>query len=123
METYAQTKNFPSEEKFGIVAQMRRCAVSVPSNIAEGAGRKSDKEFAQFLSISYGSLCELDTQFIICTQLGYIEDSVSTRISNRITELQKMIYTLAKTEIKQDYPDIESEDPGGPQISISNTHL
>ena|SRR5690554_3356314 len=95
VEIYAQTKNFPSEEKFGIVSQIRRCAVSVPSNIAEGAGRKSDKEFGQFLSISYGSLCELDTQLIICTHLGYIEDSMSTTIFNRITELQKMIYTLA----------------------------
>ena len=70
VDVYALTKHFPSEEKFGLVSQLRRAAISVPSNIAEGAGRKSDKEFCQFLSISYGSLCELDTQLIISAHLG-----------------------------------------------------
>lgn len=62
VDVYVLTQKFPAEEKFGLISQLRRCAVSVPSNIAEGAGRKSNKEFSQFLSISYGSLCEMDTQ-------------------------------------------------------------
>lgn len=94
VEIYAQTQKFPLEEKFGLISQLRRCAISVPSNIAEGAGRKSDKEFCQFLSISYGSLCELETQLIISMHLGYIKDYESTVFSNKITELQKMIYKL-----------------------------
>lgn len=62
---YQITKSFPSNEQFGLVAQMRRCAISIPSNIAEGAGRKGSKEFVRFLYISMGSLSELETQFEI----------------------------------------------------------
>ena len=94
VEIYAQTQKFPAEEKFGLVSQLRRCAISVPPNIAEGAGRKSDKEFCRFLSIAYGSLCELETQLIISMHLDYIKDNESTGFSDKITELQKMIYKL-----------------------------
>jgi four helix bundle protein len=72
--TYKTTNNFPKEEKYGIVQQMRRAAISVPANIAEGAGRKSKKEFIHFLSIASGSLSELETFFIICPDLDLIKD-------------------------------------------------
>lgn len=72
---YSYTNDFPSEEKFGLVSQMRRAAVSIPSNIAEGAARKSDKEYAQFLYVALGSLSELDTQLIISENLGFCNSS------------------------------------------------
>lgn len=93
-DIYKLTKRFPADEKFGLISQMRRSTISVPSNIAEGAGRKSNKEFAQFLSISYGSLCELDTQLIISSNLGYVKEDELAHLSNRIVELQKMIFSL-----------------------------
>ncbi|TNC81772.1 MAG: four helix bundle protein [Oleiphilus sp.] len=70
---YQTTDRLPESEKFGLTSQMRRAAVSIPSNIAEGASRKSDKEFYRFLCFSRGSLMELETQLLICMRLGYIE--------------------------------------------------
>jgi len=69
---YKISNTFPDDEKFGLTSQIRRAAVSIPSNIAEGAGRKGDKEFIQFLHIALGSLTELDTQYIIAVRLQYI---------------------------------------------------
>ena len=74
---YEITSNFPTNEKYGIASQMTRAAVSIPSNIAEGAGRNSNKEFANFLSIAIGSLFELHTQIVICEQIGYINPQVN----------------------------------------------
>lgn len=71
VDIYKLTRKFPSDEKFGLTSQLRRAAVSVPSNIAEGAGRKGVREYIQFLYIALGSLSELDTQLIIAERLGY----------------------------------------------------
>jgi four helix bundle protein len=76
-EIYKITKSFPDEEKFGIISQMRRAAVSIPSNIAEGAARKSDKEFIQFLYNALGSLSELETQFQIAIRLDFTQSNKS----------------------------------------------
>ncbi len=70
---YALTATLPEQERFGLVNQMRRCAVSVPSNIAEGAARQSDKDFLRFLVIARGSLMELDTQMEICCRLNFLQ--------------------------------------------------
>ena len=70
---YDLTNDFPREEIFGLIAQMRRAAVSVPSNLAEGAARSSRKEFSQFLSVTKGSLSELETQLLISADLGYLD--------------------------------------------------
>jgi len=70
--TYMITRAFPPEERYGLIAQMRRAAVSIPSNLAEGSARSTKKEFAQFISISRGSLSELETQMIIAAELGYL---------------------------------------------------
>ena len=75
VEVYKLTDNFPKEEIYGLTAQMRRCAVSVPSNIAEGAARNSKKEYLKFLYISLGSLSELETQLIIPRRINYLENS------------------------------------------------
>ena len=69
---YTLTQRFPEAEKFGLTSQMRRSAVSIPSNIAEGAARKGDKEFLHFLPIALGSLSELETQYLIATRLEFI---------------------------------------------------
>ena len=93
-QIYDLTKTFPEEEKFGLISQMRRCSVSIPSNIAEGWGRLSRKNYIQFLRISRGSLYELETQILITKQLNYINDSES--VENLIIEISKMLNSLIK---------------------------
>lgn len=73
-DIYKLTAEFPASERFTLIPQMRRAAISIPSNIAEGQGRKNPKEFTQFLFIAKGSLCEIETQLIICERLGLIKD-------------------------------------------------
>ncbi|NGP87942.1 four helix bundle protein [Fodinibius halophilus] len=93
---YMATSDFSAEEKYGLVSQLRRCVVSIGSNIAEGSGRNTDKDFNRFLSIAYSSSCELESQLIIPTNLGHLTDSKSNRLCNEVIELQKMIYTYSK---------------------------
>ena len=76
---YTATREFPREETYGLTAQIRRAAISVPSNIAEGAARSTDREFAQFLTIARGSLSELETQIILARELGYLSDDSQLR--------------------------------------------
>jgi four helix bundle protein len=73
---YEVTCGFPAEEKYGLVSQMRRAAISVPSNIAEGAARQSDREFSKFLVIARGSLSELDTQYLLAKQLNFTREQI-----------------------------------------------
>jgi four helix bundle protein len=91
------TRTFPSEEKFGLISQMTRSAVSIPSNIAEGCGRKSNKELHQFLNIALGSSFELETQTIIAREFNYITIEKSENICAAIIEIQKMISGLQKS--------------------------
>ena len=95
-EIYRITKVFPSEEKFGITQQMRRCSVSIASNIAEGAGRSSKKEFANFLSMAMGSCYELSTQLLISKNLGYVDDIVYQSTKTNVDEIKKMIFAFVK---------------------------
>ena len=74
-EVYKETESFPKEERYGLTSQIRRAAVSIPANIAEGAGRFSQKEFAYFLSNSQGSASELETELIIAHRLGFLDEA------------------------------------------------
>jgi four helix bundle protein len=98
-EVYWVTRAFPVEERFGLSIQMRRAAVSVPSNIAEGQARQGKKEFVQFLSHAEGSLAELDTQLTLALELGYCRQSDGQRIATMIAELQNMIAALRRSLI------------------------
>ena len=87
---YNITRPFPSEEKFGLVSQIRRAAVSVPSNIAEGCGRDTDPQLKTFLGNAIGSLCELETQIYLSFDLEYISDSAMQTLVKEITIIRKM---------------------------------
>ncbi|MEO2127654.1 MAG: four helix bundle protein [Christiangramia sp.] len=95
-KVYKITSDFPSGEKFGLTNQIRRSAVSIASNIAEGAGRNSDKEFRNFLGIANGSLNELYTQLILSPKLKLVSEENINPILNDLMEIQKMNYTLIK---------------------------
>ncbi|HPO55898.1 MAG TPA: four helix bundle protein [Ignavibacteriaceae bacterium] len=96
-EVYKITGTFPSEEKFGLVSQLRRAAVSIPSNIAEGAARNHDKEFIQFLSISLGSASEIETQLIMSLNLNFISEDVFNELNLQNMEIKKMLSGLIKS--------------------------
>lgn len=93
-EVYLQTENFPKSETYGIVSQIQRAAVSIPANIAEGAGRDSDKEFSRFLDIANGSAFELETLLLLSVGLQYLSEEVNKTLSLEIVEIQRMIYGL-----------------------------
>jgi four helix bundle protein len=93
---YGLTQKFPSEEKFGLTSQMRRAAVSVPSNIAEGQARRGSREFIQFIAQAEGSLAELDTQLTLATSLGYSDASQASETVALIEELRRMLNALRR---------------------------
>lgn len=96
-EVYAQTTTFPEEERFGLSSQLRRCAISVPSNISEGSAKSSERDFTRFLEMSLGSSFELETQLLIGRNLNMItEDAVSVHL-NKLHEVQRMIIGLIKS--------------------------
>ena len=93
---YKLTMRFPAEERYGLTSQLRRAAISVPSNIAEGQARKGTSEFLQFLSIAEGSLAELDTQLLLSVELGFAQQADVDPALNEIDELQKMLVALKR---------------------------
>ena len=95
-EIYLLTKRLPADEKFGLVSQMRRAAVSVPSNIAEGQARHTTGEFIQFISHAEGSVAELDTQLTLCQDLGLLTQKESTAAANLLEELRRMLNGLRR---------------------------
>ncbi len=88
---YQQSENLPNDEKFGLTSQIRRCAVSIPSNIAEGCSRRTDKEFARFLEIAIGSSFELETQLLIALRRNMLEKEKMEPILDELNQVQKMI--------------------------------
>lgn len=100
-DVYSKTIHFPKFELYGLTSQIRRAAVSVSSNIAEGAGRRSKKAFANFLGISYGSACELETQLLIARNLEYLKEDDFKILFDELNEIQKMLYVLEKQQRKE----------------------
>lgn len=94
---YQVTATFPGDERFGLIAQMRRCAVSIPSNVAEGAGRNSDQEFRQFLSIALGSSFELETQILVSERLGLLSKDASLELLESLNSMSKMLVALRRS--------------------------
>jgi four helix bundle protein len=96
LEVYKATREFPKNEQYGITAQIRRSAVSIPSNIAEGYGRKTTKEYIHSLYIAYGSNCELETQILLSGDLGYIEAGTLKKLQGGVEEVERMLKALIK---------------------------
>jgi four helix bundle protein len=93
--TYNLTKRLPREELYALSDQMRRAAVSIPSNIAEGHAREYRKEFARFLSIAKGSTAELETQLLLCVRLEFLTTSDISELQTQLTEVSKMLHALS----------------------------
>ena len=102
VEVYHLTDRYPKEEIFGLVSQMRRAVVSIPSNIAEGYGRRSAKEYAQFYSIAYGSALELETQLIVCKELKFISLEQLAKVQPLLEEVLKMLNSMLG-KMRQNY--------------------
>ena len=97
LEVYRITAGFPKDEKFGLTSQIRRAVVSVPSNIAEGYGRKTTADYIKSLYIAYGSNCELETQIMLSGDLDYIDSDIGKVIMSEINEVERMLKALIKS--------------------------
>ena len=91
---YKMTKDFPADEKFGLVSQIRRASISIQSNLAEGCGRNTDKELARFVAIAQGSAFEVRCQLILAKDLGYITDNKFSLFEQKIVEISRMLNSL-----------------------------
>ncbi len=100
-DVYNMCADLPNDEKYGLISQIKRAAVSIPTNIAEGAGRNSNKEFIHFLSIANGSSYELETQLLLLTELKFLKDKDINNILNQLVEIQKMNYSFQKSLTSQ----------------------
>jgi len=96
-EVYRATQSFPREETYGLTSQLRRSAVSVASNIAEGQGRISKPEFRQFLGVARGSLIEMETQIVIASNLGYISHEIADRLAAKSGEVSRLLHGLMQS--------------------------
>jgi len=96
-EVYLLTEKFPKQEVYGLVSQINRSAISIPSNIAEGSGRNSNKDFMRFLDISISSSFELETQILLAKELGFITEEKMILILEKLVEVQKLIFGFQKT--------------------------
>ena len=96
VDIYRATEKFPKSEIYGLSSQLRRAAVSIPSNIAEGAGRQSNKEFLRFLDISVGSISEVDTQLEIAGRLSYLDESTKSELDNQLLSIAKKLAGLKR---------------------------
>jgi len=96
-DVYKQTEAFPKEERYGLTSQIRRAAVSIPANIAEGAARFSQREFAHFLSNAQGSASELETELIISHRLGYLDERSFSQLIEQLERIGRLITGLSKS--------------------------
>jgi four helix bundle protein len=96
LEVYRVTGSFPTEERFSLIAQLRRSAASVPTNIAEGCGRDSQREFARFLSIAAGSACEAEYHLLLARDLGYLDEATHRELDQNVNEVKRMLNTFVQ---------------------------
>lgn len=94
LDIYKITKNFPSDEKFGLVSQLRRASVSIPSNIAEGSKRGTRKDYRSFVVIAYGSGAEIETQLLFSKDLGYIQEAEYMELNSKLSGIMKMLNVM-----------------------------
>jgi four helix bundle protein len=97
-EVYRVSRDWPKEELYGLTSRLRRAAVSVPANIAEGRGRGGSTEYSRYLSIAYGSLCELETHLYIAQRLAYLDNDVLDRLIRQTTEVAQLLHGLMKSQ-------------------------
>ena len=97
LDIYRTTKEFPKEELYGLSSQIRRSAVSIPSNVAEGYGRKTTADYMRSLYIAYGSNCELETQILLAGDLKYVEKGKLNKLKNDMAEVERMLMALIKS--------------------------
>ena len=102
IDIYKLTGTFPKEELYCLTSQIRRSSISIPSNIAEGYGRGAIKEYIRFLYIAYGSYCELETQLLLCYDLGYTTEEQKREILEKAKEIERMLKALIKSLQKKD---------------------
>lgn len=93
---YQETKKFPKEEVYGITSQIRRAIVSIPTNLAEGCGRGSDRDFAKFAQIAFGSANESEYLILLSNELGFIDKTDSDELTEKVTEIKRMLTSLIK---------------------------
>lgn len=98
VDIYKTTNSFPREELYGITSQIRRAAISIPSNVAEGQARNSPRSFGNHLNIALGSSAELETQLIVANQIGHLQKADLEKLSAELTEIVRMLYGLLKVQ-------------------------
>ncbi len=96
LEVYRVTASFPREERFALVDQLRRSASSIPTNIAEGCGRETDRDFAQFINIAAGSASECEYQLLLANDLGYLDGETHRQLDGRVNEVKRMLNALGR---------------------------
>jgi four helix bundle protein len=112
LAVYRVTQGFPKNEIYGLISQMRRAALSIPCNIAEGYGRKTTPDYLRSLYIAYGSACELETQILLSGDLGYLEDNNLSNLQGDLGEVERMLKALIKSLTnKQNTRTLEPLDP------------
>ena len=97
LKIYKATEAFPDREAYGLTSQIRRASVSIPTNIAEGCGRTTDREFARFLEIAVASACEVEYQLLLSHDLHYLQDAIYNTLADSVVEIKRMLATLIKT--------------------------
>jgi len=103
LSIYRVTNEFPNEEKYGLTSQLRRSAVSIPTNLAEGCGRGSDRELSRFVQVAMGSASEVEYLLLVCHELGYLDSTVHQQLEERTTEVKRMLASLIrKLNVKDD---------------------
>lgn len=97
LEAYRESRGFPADERFGLTAHIRRSASSITSNIAEGCGRETDKDFARFLTIAAGSASETEYQLLLACDLGYLPAGTHSTLNTKVNEVKRMLNSLIQT--------------------------